>query len=193
MSKKVKRIIQGVLFVLIVGAFVYIGTKDFTKEVVEDNERFDKDYQNVSKDNVFIYANANDVYATLKSGTGIIFMGFKENAWSGYYANVLNEVAKKNHIKEILYYDFLEDRNNKNATYQSIVLKLSNYVETLDDGKQNVYAPTLVMVKNGEIVAYDDTTSINKGNITPEVYWNEYNTGLKENELTTMFKEYLKK
>ena len=63
---------------------------------------------------------------------------------------------------------------------------------TLDSGKQDIYAPTLVMVKNGEIIAYDATTSINKGTITPETYWNEYNVGLKENELITMFQNYLK-
>lgn len=192
MDKKIKRIIQIIMFISIICAFIYIGTKDFTKEVIVDNERFDQDYKNVSKDNVFVYANANDVYTVLKGGTGIIFMGFKENVWSGYYANILNETAKKNNVEKILYYDFLEDRNNKNATYQSIVLKLSNYVPTLDSGKQDIYAPTLVMVKNGEIIAYDATTSINKGTITPEAYWNEYNVGLKENELITMFQNYLK-
>lgn len=192
MDKKIKRIIQIIMFISIICAFIYIGTKDFTKEVIVDNERFDQDYKNVSKDNVFVYANANDVYTVLKGGTGIIFMGFKENVWSGYYANILNEIAKKNNVEKILYYDFLEDRNNKNATYQSIVLKLSNYVPTLDSGKQDIYAPTLVMVKNGEIIAYDATTSINKGTITPETYWNEYNVGLKENELITMFQNYLK-
>ncbi len=192
MDKKIKRIIQIIMFISIICAFIYIGTKDFTKEVIVDNERFDQDYKNVSKDNVFVYANANDVYTVLKGGTGIIFMGFKENVWSGYYANILNEIAKKNNVEKILYYDFLEDRNNKNATYQSIVLKLSNYVPTLDSGKQDIYAPTLVMVKNGEIIAYDATTSINKGTITPDAYWNEYNVGLKENELITMFQNYLK-
>lgn len=192
MDKKIKRIIQIIMFISIICAFIYIGTKDFTKEVIVDNERFDQDYKNVSKDNVFVYANANDIYTVLKGGTGIIFMGFKENVWSGYYANILNETAKKNNVEKILYYDFLEDRNNKNATYQSIVLKLSNYVPTLDSGKQDIYAPTLVMVKNGEIIAYDATTSINKGTITPETYWNEYNVGLKENELITMFQNYLK-
>lgn len=192
MNKKIKRVIQCTLFILIIWAFIYIGTKDFSTKVVIDNERFDAEYKNVSADNVFVYAGANDVFTLLKNGTGIIFMGFPDNVWSGYYANILNETAKKNNIKEILYYDFFEDRNNKNATYQSIVLKLSNYAPTLDNGIQNIYAPTLVIVKDGKIIAYDSDTSINKGTITPDVYWNEYNVGLKENELVTMFKEYLK-
>ncbi|MDE5539015.1 MAG: hypothetical protein K2J20_00840, partial [Bacilli bacterium] len=81
---------------------------------------------------------------------------------------------------------------NQNGTYQSIVLRLKDYIRTLDTGKQELYAPTLVMVKDGEIVAYDDETSINIGSITPEVYWNEYNTGLKINHLKTMFAEYQK-
>ena len=109
MNKKVKLILQGILFVAIIVGFIYIGTRDFNKEVVVDNERFDADYVNVSKDNVFKYANAVEVYQALK-GNAIIFMGYPANVWSGYYANILNEAAKDAGIKEILYYDFYEDR-----------------------------------------------------------------------------------
>ena len=135
MNKKVKLILQGILFVVIIVGFIYIGTRDFNKEVVVDNERFDADYVNVSKDNVFKYANAVEVYQALK-GNAIIFMGYPANVWSGYYANILNEAAKDAGIKEILYYDFYEDRENRNGTYQSIVLSLTNYLVTLDDGTE---------------------------------------------------------
>ena len=119
-------------------------------------------------------------------------MGYPENAWSGYYANILNEAAKDSGIKEILYYDFYEDRENKNGTYQSIVLNLSNYLITLDDGTEDIYAPTLVIVKNGKIIAFDNETAFTKGNITPDIYWDEYQTGIKYNNFKTMFQEYLK-
>lgn len=192
MNKNVKIVLQGILFVLIIIAFIYIGTREFdTKEVI-DNEKFDSEYSNVSKDNVFVYVNAQDVYTKLNSQNAIIFMGFPSNKWSGYYANILNEAAKISGIKEIYYYDFLEDRQNKNATYQSIVLKLSNYVSTLDDGTQNIYAPTLIIIKNGKIIAFDNETAINIGNISPVDYWNEFRTGMKLNNFRSMFQEYLK-
>ncbi len=192
MNKYLKRGIQGTLFVAIIGAFIYIGTRNFDVDTEIDNERFDHDYQNVSKDNVFVYASAQDVYAKLKNGTAIIFMGYPANKWSGYYANILNETAKKNNIKEILYYDFYEDRTGKNATYQSIVMRLSNYVPTLDNGTQNIYAPMLVVVKNGKIITVDNETAINIGKMEPTDYWDKARTSLKENSFKTAFDEYLK-
>lgn len=192
MNKNIKKIFQGILFILIIIAFIYIGTRDFKTETKVDNEKFDSEYSNVNKDNVFIYANATDVYSKLKNGTAIIFMGFPSNEWAGYYANILNQAAKESGIKEIMYYDFLEDRTNRNATYQSIVLKLSNYIMTKDDGTRDIYAPTLVIIKNGTIIAYDNETAFNIGNIKPSEYWNEYRTGIKLNNFKTMFNEYLK-
>lgn len=190
MNKKVKLILQGLLFILIIAGFIYIGKKDFGTEEVVDNERFDQEYANVSKDNVFKYANAVEVYAALKEDA-IIFMGYPENTWSGYYANILNEAAKDCGITEILYYDFYEDRENRNGTYQSIVLSLSNYLVTLDDGTKELYAPTLVIVKDGKVIAFDNETAFIKGNVTPEYYWNDYQTGIKYNNFKTMFQGYL--
>ena len=191
MNKNIKRFLQGLLFILIIVAFIYIGAQDFSTKVIVDNEKFDQEYQNVSKDNVFHYVNAGDVYSILRSGTAIIFMGFKENSWSGYYANILNETAKQSGIKEILYYDFNDDRKMKNATYQSIVLKLSEYLPTLDDGTKNIYAPTLIIVDNGTVKLFDSDTSINIGNITPKEYWDDSRIGIKMTYLKQKFIEHL--
>ena len=190
MKKQIKIIIQCLLFVFIIIGFIWVGTKDFTKNIVIDNERFDEDYVMVSKDNVFKYVNAVEVYASLKN-SAIIFMAYPSNPWSGYYANILNRAAKDAGIEEILYYDFYEDRENKNATYQSIVLSLSNYLTTLDDGSQDIYAPTLLMIKDGKVFHFDNETAFMVGKIDPKDYWNELRTGLKYNNFVTMFKEYL--
>ena len=52
MNKNIKRFLQGLLFILIIVAFIYIGAQDFSTKVIVDNEKFDQEYQNVSKDNV---------------------------------------------------------------------------------------------------------------------------------------------
>ena len=191
MKKTNKRIIQIILFIIIIGAFIYIGSLDFSDKIDVDNEKFDHEYNNVNKDNVFKYTNALEVYNILKNGTGIIFMGFPDNEWSGYYANMLNEAAKQLEIKTILYYDFYEDRSNGNATYQSIVLKLNNYIQVLDDGVKNIYAPMLILVKDGKIIAVDNETSIIVGDIKPEDYWDELRKELKINNLKLMLNDYL--
>lgn len=192
MNKNLKRIIQGILFVFIIGAFIFVGTRDFTKEVVIDNERFDKEYRNVSKDNVFVYANAQDVYARFKNGNAIVFMGFSSNKWSGYYAEMLNTAAKETGIKEILYYDFKKDRDDKNATYQSIVLKLGSYTYTNDVGIQNIYAPTMFIIKDGKIIYFDNETAIMVGNLNPDIYWSENKKAVQINNFKMMFQDYLK-
>ena len=177
---------------LIIGAFIFIGTRDFTKKEILDNEKFDQEYQNVDKNNVFRYVNAAEVYANLKNGSSIIFMGYATNNWSGYYANILNEAAKESGIKEILYYDFYSDRKSQNATYQSIVLKLNNFITILDDGTENIYAPTLVVVRDGKIVQFDDETSLNRGKYTPQEYWDNNKKALKKNKFKLMFQDFLK-
>ena len=61
MNKKVKSVLQGLLFIIIIIAFIYVGTRDFETEEVVDNERFDQEDVNVSGDNVFKYVNAVEV------------------------------------------------------------------------------------------------------------------------------------
>lgn len=54
------------MFIGIIVGFILIGTKDFNKEVEVDNEKFDQDYANVNKDNVFKYVNAVEIATNLK-------------------------------------------------------------------------------------------------------------------------------
>lgn len=191
MSKNLKKILQALLFILIIVAFIFIGTRDYSKDIKVDNDRFDEEYPNVDKNNVFVYNSASEIYALLKNGTGLIFMGYPNNKWTGYYANILNEVAKELNITKINYYDFYEDRHNKNATYESIVLKLKDYLPTLDDDTQNIYAPTFIIVKNGIILNYDAETAITDGNITPDTYWTELKINNKKASLRTIILNYL--
>lgn len=191
MHKTLKNIIDGILFIAIIVAFILIGTKDFNTEKEVDNEKFDQDYTNVSANNVFKYVNASEVYTLMRSQSGVLLMGYPQNKWTGPYASILNDVAQEVGLKEILYYDFYEDREVKNAIYQSIALKLGNYLPTLDDGTKNIYAPTLIIVKNGQVIYYDAETSIINGIDTPENYWNEFKVVAKKNNLKTVLTEYL--
>lgn len=190
---KRKKILKGIAFVLIIIGFIFIGTRDFDNKEAVDNEKFDKDYSNVSSDNVFVYASASDVYATIKNGDGIIFMGYPSNKWSGYYANILNEAAKEVGVDKILYYDFYEDRENGNAIYQSIIIKLSSYLNTIENDTQEILAPTLIILKDNKVMYFDNETAINIGVLKPEDYWDINKTTLKLENFKTLFQDYLKK
>ena len=84
-----KKIISGIIFILLIIGFIYLGTRDYKKETITDQEQFSNEFQEIDENNIFTYVNASKVYSTLRSGSAIIFMGYSTNIWAGYYANIL--------------------------------------------------------------------------------------------------------
>ncbi len=190
LSKK-QKLISLVLFVLLLGGFIFVGTRDYQIETKDEHKIFSNEFKIVPEQNLFVYSNSTEVYNVLKSGSAVIFFGFNKNEFSGYYAKMINEVAQEVGIKEILYYDFYEDRENRSGTYESIVLTLENYLQKNDLGVVDLVAPSMVVVKNGKIFYYDAETSYTAVKLSPEDYWTEYNVGLKKSTLNYIFGEYL--
>ena len=58
-KNKWQMIIYCILFIILIGAFIYLGTLDYD-ESLPDNEQFAEDFSLVSEDNVFKYVNATD-------------------------------------------------------------------------------------------------------------------------------------
>jgi hypothetical protein len=187
-----KRTIIDIFLIFILLIFlIFLGTRDYSKVEKNDNKRFDKEYSMVSKDNVFTYADEEKVLEILQSGDGIIFMGFSENEWSNYYAKILNDAAKANNINEIYYYNFLADRQKQSVNYKKIVEILNTYLKKDDLGQTNIYAPCLVVLKAGIVMAFDDETSFVNGNVEPETYWTEENIYSKTEQFNNIFTIYL--
>ncbi len=187
---KKRTIIDLFLMFLLLVLLIFLGTRDFTKKEVKDSIKFSKEYSLVKEDNVFVYKDEEEIYDAL-SKNAIIFMGFKDNEWSNYYAKYLNDVAKENNIKEIYYYDFLTDREKDSVTYEKIIDKIQGFLKRNDLGEINISAPSLLVVKNGSILAYDDETSIVYGNTKPKDYWNEETINNKHEQFNIIFKSYL--
>lgn len=190
LSKKQKYIYL-IVFIILLGCFIIIGKKEYTIESTMKNKTFDEEYSEVSKDNVFKYAYSSQVYSKIKSGNCIVLFGFKENEFIGKYANIINEIAKEKNIKEILYYDFKNDRDNQNATYESIVNYLIDYLYKDDEGNIKLTSPSLLIIKNNKILYYDDETSYVPAYTTSKSYWNEYNINNKKSQLNYIFDLYL--
>lgn len=169
--------------------FAYLGTKEYQTEVT-DNIRFSNEYKDISKNNLYVYVNENKVLEILNGKSGILFMGFPSNIWSHYYAEYLNEIALSNQIHEIYYYNFRKDRNLNNNTYNSIVEKLKNYLSFDDIGNIDVHAPTIVIVKEGEILYFDDEITNLKGEIQPETYFTDYRKNLIKTKLNEAIKTF---
>ncbi len=179
-------------FVFLIVAFIYLGTKNYqVNNKITDAESFTKEY-GITKDNVYKYKTAKEILELLNSGTGIVFFGYPDSTWSPIYADILNDTAKKYRVSEIYYYNILSDRKANNFYYEHIVDLLSSYLPVLDNGDVDIYVPSVVFVKNGTILFYDDETSITKGSDTLSNYWSTSRRNQKSISLGTMFQEYLK-
>jgi hypothetical protein len=189
-DKVIKNVFKLICFIVMIILFIYFGTKDYEVNIT-DNVKFANEYKDISKNNVFVYAKEQDILDIL-SNNGIIFMGFSSNIWSHYYADYLNEIALINGIDKIYYYDFKSDRELYNTVYANIINKLVDYLEISDVGKRNINAPTIVIVKNGNIIYFDDEVTDIKGNVDPSEYFTDYRKNLFEANLDNAIKEYLR-
>lgn len=193
-KNKLQMIIYILLMIIILILFIVIGKHDFNKNISTEAEQFNQIFTNVPKENVFKFSNAQEVNNIInsKKSKGIILFGFKANNWTSYYAEYIDVVAKEMDINEVLYYDFESDRKDKNGTYETIVNSLSVYTKYTDYNTSEIYAPTLLVVKNGEILLYDDSTAVRSGNYTPDIYWQDYQIEDFKSTLRLVFAEYLK-
>lgn len=185
-------IIYTFLFVICIILFIVIGKIDFSEKEVTEAKKFNNIYNLVGEDNLYVFSNATEVLKIINGKSGIILIGFPLNSWTKYTASILNEVAKEQGVDKIYYYDFLKDREESNGTYETIVNKLKKYVMVDDEGTKDLRAPTIIIVKNGEVIGYFDDTSMMKGEITPEDYYNVYQTNLLKEMYKTAILEYLK-
>lgn len=160
-----------ILFVLaLVGIYYFYTAHNSSHE--KDNIKFAKEYTQVTEDNVFVYKNINEIITILKSGNGIVYLGFPECPWCQKYVSILNEVAKEKGITEIYYYNIKEARANKTVAYNEIVELLKEYIPTDDEGNKKVMVPDLTFVMDGKIKWHNNDTSTISG-MKIEDYWTE--------------------
>ena len=187
-----QKVFYVISFIFLFAAFIYLGTKNYNAPIrkLSDQESFTQEY-GITSDNIYVYKTSQEVLELLNTGSGIIFFAFPENEWSHVYADLLNEVGKSYGIDEIWYYNFYKDRNNDNYYYNNIVRILNAYVLVTDTGEKDLYAPSFVIVREGEIIGYDDETSIVSGDVTVDDYWTMEKQQKKKVELGVLFQKYL--
>lgn len=191
-KNNLQMVIYTCTFLVCIVLFIVIGKADFKKYEETEAKKFSNLYDLVEEDNLFHFSNATEVLNIINGRSGIILMGFPLNEWTNYTADILDNVSKELGVDKIYYYDFLKDRDESNGTYETIVNKLKVYITVDDEGTKDLHAPTILIIKNGEIMAYLDDTSTIKGTVTPEIYYNEYQKGLAYQNLKTAIIEYLK-
>lgn len=186
MKKKVIIIvITAILLIALAVSLFLILNKE---EDISDAAKFAEEYTNVEEDNVFLYRNADEIIRILENGTGVVYLGFPECKWCQKYVTYLNEAAKENDITRIYYFDILDARSKNTSEYQQIVSLLEEYLEYDEEGNKRVFVPAVIVVDKGEIVGFDDETSLDTHDLDdPEEYWTEEEVNDLMSRLATMF------
>ena len=140
------------------------------KPFQSDAARFNNDYPQVGKANIYVYKNAKEIADILENGTGLVFIGFPACPWCQVYVKMLHDVALDAGAKEIYYCDIYKDRDKDTAQYQRLVGLLETHLELDKNGNPRIYVPDFTVVKNGVILGHNNDTSTLSG-ITPEEYW----------------------
>ena len=189
---------MGVIIVALIGVVIYLLVKENNnannvtndKPEITDASKFADEYTEISEDNVFVYASVDEIIDTLENGNGVVYLGFPECQWCQRYVVYLNDVAKKNNVDKILYYNIREDRNDNSENYLKIVDLLKDYLQDDEDGNPRIYVPAIIFMNDGKIVGFDDETSLDtKGCSNADEYWTEDEI----NDLKERLNEYIEK
>lgn len=192
MKKKKTIIISSiVVLLLIVGLVLFLVFKKnkINKNIDEEKIKFAEEYK-TTKDNVFTYRTIEEINKILKNGTGLVFLGFPECPWCRGYVPIINEVAKKEGLEKIYYFNIYEDRKNNTEEYQEMVKLLKGFLRYDDEGNERIYAPSLIAVKNGKILEFDDTRYWdNKKYDSTEEFWQSADLKPMKEKITKMINE----
>lgn len=190
-KKKIIIISSIVVLLLIVGLVLFLAFKknNNNQNVDEEKVKFAEEYK-ISKDNVFTYRTIEEINKILKNGTGLVFLGFPECPWCRGYVPIINEIAKKEGLEKVYYFNIYEDRKNNTEEYQEMVKLLKGFLRYDDDGNERIYAPSLIAVKEGKVVEFDDTRYWdNKKYDSAEEFWQSADLKPMREKLVKMINE----
>lgn len=183
-EKKNRGILLAVILVVIAGLAIFLipkltspkTTPEPENNVLSNAQKFRQEYPAVSEGNRFAYKSVEQIIEQLESGTGVIYFGFPECQWCQKYVEYLDEVAVNRGLAQISYYNIREIRKENTEQYQKIVALLKDHGLDKDaDGNPRVYVPEVVAVKDGKVIARDNTSSLNstEKDGLPADWWTE--------------------
>ena len=187
-----KKYIKLLIFCIFIALFIYFGTLGKSSESKNKNSNNSSVDKYFGSAYVFEEINHSKLLSKLNSNNPsmIIYACFKDSNLCDSYAQLINEIARNYEIDEILYYDFKIDKKEKNATYQKILSKFSDYLMTDDLGRQNFYAPTLITIKDGFVYSFDDDLSLKRGKDSYKRVLSQEELDAKREYLINTFEEY---
>ena len=158
----------------------------------------------IPSDNPVEYVDFTRVKQILANGTGVIYFGFPECPWCRNISPTLLDVAMEFDSK-IFYLNNKEDRDIRklddngniiiekegSAEYYELLELLTGYTSVYDglndESIKRLYFPTVIFVKDGEIVGFHEGTV--ESHIDASVYLNAE----QQKELKAIYRDYFNK
>lgn len=210
-----KKIVILLIFLLLTGCGcnknIETDAKKFKNEYeylnAKINPNNNKEYMKMSIDeeNPMVYATYDEIKELIKKGTAVIYFGFPECPWCRNTVPVLIDAAKEMGIEKIYYYNAVSIRDKKSLDdngnivvedegtkeYKELVELLYNYLPVYnglnDDSIKRLYLPTVLFVKDGEIMGLHTSTVESQEDPYVELTKEQYN------ELKNIFSDYINK
>lgn len=110
-------------------------------------------YPNVEEPIKVKQIDDNGLIAELASESSVIILGYPDSEWTQMMMPVFNEVAIDLET-EFYYYNIESARDGETDTYNELYTKIIRFIREseLDELKYDqIYAPTIIVVKDGEI------------------------------------------
>ena len=125
----------------------------------------------VSEDSLFVPINEEDALQLLESGTGVLIFEFPECPWYRNMMPVVDQAAKEMALSKLYTFNIREERNqitlgddgalvvaNEGTEFYRKVLDLlgesaSVYDGLNDESIRRIYAPTVFVIENGEVIS----------------------------------------
>ena len=142
------------------------------------NENNGKEYLTITIDekNPIYNSSLSEVTELIKSGTGVIYLGYPTCPWCRNALPALFEQASQTGIDKIYYVNMKEARDTKKLDddgkiittkepqdgYYELLAALGNsasvYEGLNDESVRRIYVPAVIVVKEGEVILYHEST-----------------------------------
>jgi hypothetical protein len=171
-KKWIKKVVYAVLFIAMIGAFIYLSEK--YKSNADDPVRVITDYYDLKLDkDKYTVITGGGFINLIQHGRNIIIVGSKTSSWSKEFVKQLDIAFSELEIDKVYYYDINNDKSQKNSNYYKIKELLNGSLTTTDGSKSNLLAPSLYIIIDGEVKYYNVDTVAMKNTIQVEDYWKE--------------------
>lgn len=192
MNRKTKDIIRkgiyAIIFIAMLVAFIYLGNKyagNSEIKVLTINDY----YKEIKKDNFQVISGAKFI-KLFDEGKHIIVIGSSKSQYSQKYITEINKIVEELNLKDIKYYDIINDKAQGNSNYYKIVEKLDGYLTTTDTSVNNLLSPSFYIIENGKVKYYNTETSAMKNTATVEDYWTLNQEFKFKDEITNAINKY---